>query len=67
MLMHAPRKVERHGLLRMLYELGYSGEPISMKCDGAPELKEIRRQVAAGRATAIVPIDVPIRESTGGP
>ena len=49
----------------MIYELGYSGVPISMKCDAAPELKKTRRQVAAKRTTATVPIDVPVHESKG--
>ena len=49
----------------MTHELGYLGVPISMKCDAAPELREIRRQVAAKRTTATVPVDVPVRESKG--
>ena len=49
----------------MIYELGYSGVPISMKVDLAPEHKEIRRQVAGKRKFATVPIDVPVRESKG--
>ena len=49
----------------MIYELGCSGVPISMKCDAAPELREIRRQVAARSTTATVPIDVLVRESKG--
>ena len=48
-----------------IYESGYSGLPISMKCDAAPELKEIRRKVAAKGTTATVPIDVPVGESKG--
>ena len=34
-----------------------------MKCDQAPELKELRRQVSLKRSAPTVPIDVPVRES----
>ena len=47
----------------MVYALGYSGLPVSMKRDAVPELDEIRRQVAALRTA--VPIDVPVRPSKG--
>ena len=49
----------------ILSELGYSGMSISMKCDQAPELKEIRKQVAMRRSAPTVPIDVPVREAKG--
>ena len=34
-----------------------------MKCDMAPELKELSTQVALNRSAPIVPIDDPVRES----
>ena len=49
----------------IIYELDSSGVPIPMNCDAAPELKEIRRQVAAMRTAATVPIHVLARESNG--
>ena len=47
----------------VLCELGYAGIAVSMKCDQAPELKELRRQVSLRRSAPTVPIDVPVRES----
>ena len=47
----------------ILWELGYGGITVSIKCDQAPELKEIRKQVSMRRNSPTVPIDVPVRES----
>ena len=49
----------------IINELGYLGVPIAMKCEAALVLKDIRRQVAARRTTATVPIYIPVRESKG--
>ena len=49
----------------IIAELGYYGVKIAIKCDGAPELKEIRKLVSAKRSQPTVPLDVPVRESKG--
>ena len=50
-------------MVNILNELGYGGIKVSIKCDAAPDLRALRRQVMAKRASATVPIDVPARES----
>ena len=47
----------------VIHELGYGQLKISIKCDQARELQELRREVAATRTAPTVPIDVPVRES----
>ena len=47
----------------VLVELGYVGVTVSIKCDGALELKEIRKQISMRRTAPTVPIDVAARES----
>ena len=47
----------------ILYELGYGQLKISIKCDGARELQELRRAIGNSREAPTVPIDVPARES----
>ena len=52
-------------IVAILSELGYGGTRIAIKCDQAPELQKIRREIAARRASATVPLDVPVKESKG--
>ena len=47
----------------VIYELGYGEIEISLKNDGARELQELRRAVAASRSHPTVPIDVPTKAS----
>ena len=49
----------------VIYELGYGEMKISLKSDGARELHELRRAIAASRSHPTVPIDVPTKESKG--
>ena len=49
----------------VIYELGYGEMKISLKSDGARELHDLRRAVAASRSHPTVPIDVPTKESKG--
>ena len=49
----------------ILVELGYVGVTVSIKCDGALELKDIRKQISMRRTAPTVPIDVAVRESKG--
>ena len=46
-----------------LYELGYGQLKISIKCDGAREIQELRRSIGNSREASTVPIDVPAIES----
>ena len=50
---------------QVINELGYGGIKIAIKCDKAPDLQLLRRQVSARRSAATVPIDVETRESKG--
>ena len=50
---------------QVINELGYGGIKIAVKCDKAPDLQLLRRQVSARRSAATVPIDVETRESKG--
>ena len=52
-------------VVAILSELGYGGTRIAIKCDQAPELQKIRREIAARRTSATVPLDVPVKESKG--
>ena len=52
-------------IVAILSELGYGGTRIAIKCDQAPELQKIRREIAARRTAATVPLDVPVKESKG--
>ena len=45
----------------ILYELGYGQLNISIKCDGARGLQELRRAIGNSREAPKVPIDVPAR------
>ena len=47
----------------IIMEFGYGGVKIAIKCDGAPELKAIRREVGLLREMPTVPIDVPVNVS----
>ena len=47
----------------ILYDLGYGQLKISIKCDGARELQELRGAIGNSRESPTVPIDVPARES----
>ena len=50
---------------QVINELGYGSIRIAVKCDKAPDLQLLRRQVSARRSAATVPIDVETRESKG--
>ena len=45
---------------RVISELGYGGTRIAVKIDGAMELQDLRKLVAACRAAPTVPLDVPV-------
>ena len=47
----------------VLNELGYSGIKVALKSDAAPELRELKKLVAAKRSCPTVPLEVPARES----
>ena len=47
----------------ILYELVYGQLKISIKCDCARELHELRRETGNSREAPTVPIDVPARQS----
>ena len=49
----------------IVYELGYGEMKIALKSDGARELHELRRAIAASRSHPTVPVDVPVKESKG--
>ena len=45
----------------VLNELGYSGVKVALKSDAAPELRELKKLVAAERSCPSVPFEVPAR------
>ena len=50
-------------MFNVLSELGYYGVNVALKSDAAPELRELKKVVAAKRSSPTVPLEVPIRES----
>ena len=52
-------------LVEIINELGYGGTRIAIKCDQAPELQKLRREIGARRTAPTVPLDVPVKESKG--